>query len=113
MTKYDRTKLRSDIMTAFEEGSVFGADEQTLQTYLKSLCTEDVPNEGVRHRELLRGFTINYIQIARLIALLEARNNKTQFWFMILAIGSIVVGAVGAIAQVVGVMRDFGWFGAG
>jgi hypothetical protein len=40
--------------------------------------------------------------------LLEARNQKTQFWFMLLAIGSILVGA---IAQVVGVIRDFGFWG--
>ena len=110
MTNRDRVKLRSEIQTAFENGSVFDADDQTLLGYLQSLCSEDVPNEDVRHRELLRGITIHYIQTARLIASLEARNNKTQFWFMVLAIGSIVFGGIGALAQVVGVMRDFGYY---
>ena len=76
-----------------------------------TLCSEDVPNERVRHKELLRRMTVHYIQMERLIALLEARNKQTQSWFMVLAIGSIFVGAVGAIAQAVGVMRDCGWFG--
>jgi hypothetical protein len=111
MTERERAAQRSEIQTAFEDGSVFDADEETLLTYLKSLCSLDVLNETVRHRELLRGITIHYIQTARLIASLEARNKKTQFWFMLLAIGSIFVGAVGALAQIVGVMRDFGCFG--
>jgi hypothetical protein len=80
-------------------------------TYLESLCSEDVPNERVRHRELLRGITIHHIQMARLIASLEERNSNTQFWFMVLAISSIFFGAVGSIAQVIGVLRDFGVIG--
>ncbi len=82
MTEHERAKRRDEIMTAFEDGSVFDADEQTLLSYLKSLCSDHVPNEFVRHRELLRGITIHYIQTTRLISLLEARNKKTQFWFM-------------------------------
>jgi len=95
MTERDRVKLRDEITKAFEDGSVFGANEQTLLSYLRSLCSEDVPNERVRHRELLRGITIHFIQTTKLIALLEARNKKTQFWFMVLAIGSIIVGVIG------------------
>ena len=87
----EMTKLRSEISRAFEEGSIFQADENTLLRYLQSLCSQDVPNHTVRHRELLRGFTINYIQLERLIRLLEARNNTTQRWFMVLALGSIVL----------------------
>lgn len=52
--------------------------------------------------------TIRHLQMARLITDLNRRNDKTQFWFMVLAIGSIAVGAIGSIAQIVGVLRDFG-----
>lgn len=65
MTDRERAEQRTEIQTAFENGSVFDADEKTLLTYLKSLCSLDVPNESVRHRELLRGITIHYIQTAR------------------------------------------------
>jgi hypothetical protein len=100
--QYDRTKLGAEIATAFDQGTVFEAEEKTLRLYLEFLCSEDVPNEAVRHRELLRGITIHYIQLTRLIALLESRNKNTQFWFMLLAIGSIVIGLAGVIL-------DFGW----
>jgi hypothetical protein len=94
MDPRERAKLRSEISTAFETGSIFQADNEKLLQYLQSLCSEDVPNEAVRHRELLRGFTINYIQMARLIGLLETRNKRTQLWFMVLAVGSILLGLI-------------------
>jgi hypothetical protein len=55
MTEHERAKQRDEIQTAFENGTVFSANEETLLTYLKSLCSEDVLNETVRHRKLLRG----------------------------------------------------------
>ena len=55
MTEHERAKQRDEIQTAFENGTVFSATEETLLTYLKSLCSEDVLNETVRHRKLLRG----------------------------------------------------------
>lgn len=81
MDPRERAKLRSEISTAFETGSIFQADDEKLLQYLQSLCSEDVPNEAVRHRELLRGFTINYIQMARLIGLLGTKEHSSGSWF--------------------------------
>ena len=93
MDPRERAKLRSEISTAFETGSISQADNEQLLPYLQSLC-RGVPERSCRHRELLRGFTINYIQMARLIGLLETRNKRTQLLFMVLAVGSILLGLI-------------------
>src|SRR5437588_12522610 len=57
---------------AFRDGSVFDAPEEQLRYYLRGLSSGHVANDGVRHREVIRGITINHIQMSRVIDRLES-----------------------------------------
>jgi hypothetical protein len=64
MTIEERAKEDVTLNRAFEDESVFRASEKDLQFYLKILCREPVPIEWVRHREIIRGLTINNLMMA-------------------------------------------------
>jgi hypothetical protein len=79
---------------------------------LRYLCTENVPNETVRHRELLRGIAIYHIQMSRVIndlkgtmQKLNASNERTQRFLLFLTIVAVIVGAIQAFTAVVSLMR--------
>lgn len=68
------TQLRVEMEAAFGNNEILTVPEETLQKYLSVLCTEPVPNELVRHREIIRALTINHLQIQRYINKLNTRN---------------------------------------
>ncbi|OJV17710.1 MAG: hypothetical protein BGO12_13025 [Verrucomicrobia bacterium 61-8] len=88
---------KPDLQSAFETNTVWNADASTLQEYLRQLNSDKIINSYVQHRAVVRALTINHIQLTRLIHDLDKRNNKTQLWFMILAIGSLLIGLLGVI----------------
>ena len=92
----DRIKLQDEISAQFENGGVMAASDEKLQEYIMSLSSGHVPNDMVRHREIIRALTINHIQMKRHIDSLNRQSNKTQKWVMALAIASLI----GTLAQV-------------
>lgn len=52
------SRLRTEMHAAFGNNKIFSESEETLQKYLASLCTENVSNEEVRHREIIKALTI-------------------------------------------------------
>jgi len=69
-------------------------------------------NEMVRHREIIRGITINHIQMARTIRKLEdtmrklnAGNEQTQRLVIRLTWIAIAVGIIQAAAGVIALLR--------
>jgi truncated hemoglobin YjbI len=79
---------------------------------LRHLCTENVPNETVRHRELLRGMTINHIQMSRVIKdlkdtmqKLNTANERTQRFLLVLTVVAVIVGSIQAFAAVMSIVR--------
>src|SRR5712691_11718943 len=70
----DWIRVHSEVDRAFENGTVFDASQEQLSRWLENLCTGSVPNPDVQHREIIRGITINHIQMTRLIADLNRRN---------------------------------------
>jgi hypothetical protein len=108
----DWIKVHSEMDTAFQRGEVANADEAQLQRWLQNLCTGNVPNETVRHREIIRGLTINHIQMARTIRDLEgtmqklnAANDKTQQLVVKLTRVAVVVGIIQAVVAVILLFR--------
>lgn len=89
-----RAGLRVTMADAFETGEILRSPEDTLQKYLWSLCTERVPNEEVRHREIIRALTINHIQMQQHIDSLDRKSSRLQKWVIILAIASLIGTAV-------------------
>jgi hypothetical protein len=74
----ERTNTSVIMNNAFETGEILDAPEETLQKYLQHLCTGRVPNEEVRHREIIRALTINHIQAQRHLDNLTQQTEKLQ-----------------------------------
>jgi hypothetical protein len=108
----DWIKIHSEIDKAFESGSIQNATEEQLQRWLQNLSTGNVPNESIRHRETIRGITINHIQMARTIQQLETTirrlntsNDKTQRLIIRLTWVAVIVGVFQAIAAAISLFR--------
>ena len=80
----------SDMDLAFRHATVFNANPEALERYLHLLCERPILSEKLHHREIIRGITINHIQMKNMIARLDAQNTRTQRWFMVLAIFSLL-----------------------
>lgn len=96
----DRIKLQDEISAQFEKGEVLNASDEKLQEYLMSLASGHVPNDMVRHREIIRALTINYIQMKRHIDGLNRRNSFTQYCVIALTVMSLLGTAVQAIIAI-------------
>jgi hypothetical protein len=75
---------------AFRDGTVEVQDSQTLGKFLLALANQVLPNEFVRHRDIIRGFTINHILLQRHIAALDKKNARMTALVVVLAIASLV-----------------------
>lgn len=78
---------------AFRDGTVEQKDAATLQKYLVALTNQVVHNDSVRHREIIRGITINHILMQRHIDGLNNQNRKTECWVIALAVASLIATA--------------------
>ena len=88
------SRLRTEMHATFESEEIFNASEETMQKYLASLCTERVPNEEVRHREIIKALTINHIQMYRHIDKLNKKNSFLQAIVIILTIAVLVAATI-------------------
>ncbi|WP_343626170.1 hypothetical protein [Roseateles puraquae] len=79
---------------AFREGRVNAEDTATLNAYLMALSNQSIPNDGVRHRDIIRGLTINHILMQRHIAELDRKNSFTQRLVLALTVASLLVGGI-------------------
>ena len=112
MTEDERSKKAGEMDLAFRQGKTRGATPEQLQEWLDVLCTGHVSNDMVRHREIIRGLTINHIQMARTIQGLEdtmqrlnAANDRTQQLVVRLTWVAVAVGIIQAIASVISIFR--------
>jgi len=78
-------KTHDEVMTAFRDGKVKDATDDQLAAWLQNLATGSVPNDTIRHAEIIRALAINHAQMARVIRGLEgtmrelnAANARTQ-----------------------------------
>lgn len=90
------TTNKFDLNQEFDSDRVLTASEPDLLIMLKQICSEPVHNDLVRHREIVRGLTINHILMKRHIDTLNNQNATTQRWVMVLAL----IATVGTLAQV-------------
>ena len=80
---------------AFRDGTIESQDSETLARFLLALANKPIPNESVRHRDIIRGLTINHMLLQRHNKSLSDSNTRLS-WFV--AILTIVATATG-IAQ--------------
>ncbi|MBN9690703.1 MAG: hypothetical protein J0M24_10730 [Verrucomicrobia bacterium] len=93
--------VKAEMDLAFETGKVIEAPPEKLAEWLQHLCSASVRNGGVQPREIIRGLTINHIQMARTIQSVEetmrnlnASNDATQKRVVVLTWVALAVGMV-------------------
>ncbi len=108
----DWTKVHCEMDSAFQRSEVRDATPDQWEQWLQNLCTGNIPNEAIRHREIVRGITINHLQMAKMICELQdtiqrlnAANNTTQQLVVRLTWIAVVVGTIQAIAAVIPLVR--------
>jgi len=75
---------------AFRDGSIEDQSNESLSSFLIALSNEIITNESVRHRDIIRGLTINHIILKRHIDSLNKQNTKTQRLVIVLAVAALI-----------------------
>jgi hypothetical protein len=79
---------------AFRDGTISSATDEDLAKHLLALANKPIENDRIKHRDIIRGITINHMLLQHHIDRLNRQNSKTQRWFMVFAVIS-AIGAVG------------------
>ena len=79
---------------AFENGSIESCDNATMRAHLLALSNQQIHNDSIQHRDVIRGITLNHILLQRHINDLDRQNTKTQRWVIALAVASLIGTAV-------------------
>lgn len=104
MNQRERLKIQEEMNQMFESGEVSRASDDVLKIFLGVACTGNTTNNSVHPQSIIRGITINHIQMARIIAKLEttiATLNSENGKVATRVVWLTVVCAVGAVGQVV------------
>ena len=101
----------STIRHRFEDKSIYDAPDDELKEILGWLASEGIVNDRVRHTAEIQAMAILQIQHQRALHALEKDRKMTERWFMVLAIGSIVIGAIGLFLQALSVALELGVLG--
>lgn len=78
----------------FSQGAVFEASDEELMHALEELSNGHVANDMVRHREVIRGITINAMLNQHHIDKIESRNTRLTRLIVILTIVSILLSVL-------------------
>ena len=79
---------------AFREGEVESKDSTTLGRYLLALANQPIESDRVKHRDVIRGITINHVLLQRHIAELDKKNANTQKLVVALTIAAVITGGI-------------------
>ena len=96
--------MRGEMDKVFEYGDISEATPEQLQQFLRVCCTGNIPNDTVHPREIVRGITINHVQMARTITKLEetiATLNRENDKVATRVLWLTFICAGGTIAQVI------------
>ena len=80
------------VENAFRDGKIEEQNNESLSSFLIALSNEVVPNENVRHRDIIRGLTINHILLQRHIERLNKQNSKIQKLVIVLTVAAVIIG---------------------
>lgn len=83
-----------DVNNAFNDGSFLNKTDDELISYLHVLSIEPNYNQQLQHLAIIRAQTINDLLMKRHIEKLDKQSAKTQYWFMFLAVVSLIATIV-------------------
>lgn len=75
---------------AFRKGTIDEHDSATLGKFLIALSNQPLENDHVKHRDIIRGITINHILLKRHIDALDKKNDLTQKLVIALTVASLI-----------------------
>ena len=78
------------VSDAFASGTIVSTDTKSLHAHLLALSNQDVANNTIQHREIIRGMTINNLLLQRHIDRIDTQNTRTQWLVIILAVASLI-----------------------
>ena len=81
---------------AFRDGKIASCDTATLQAHLIALSNQQIHNDTIQHRDIIRGITINNLLLQRHIENINRKNTITQWLVIVLAIASLA----GTVTQI-------------
>lgn len=84
---------------AFRDGNIADKSNVELSSFLIALSNEVVYSENVRHRDIIRGLTINQLLLQRHIDSLNKQNSKIQKWVIALAAASLISSIIQIFSQ--------------
>ena len=94
----DAIKARELVNTAFRTRSYETATDEELRDWLAVLCTETAANERLHPRDIIRGLTINHIQVSRFIDKANRQNTCLAIAIGIITLFSLCASTIQAIA---------------
>ena len=84
------------IRVAFQNGEIHSATSDELEGAVAALANTRILNDSVRHEATIMADAIHSILLRRLLDTQERRNQKAQFWFLVLA----GAGVLSALVQI-------------
>ena len=82
-----------EMIDSISDGSIDSASPEILREYLSVLCKNADPQHN-KPENVVMGITLNHVSMKQHIDKLDKQNQKTQRWVMVLAVVSIIVGAI-------------------
>lgn len=76
--------INDELDQRFRDGTIFAASESDLKRYLTDLGSGNVPNETVRHRQVIRAQVIETVRMFRHLERLDASNRRLSLTVIIL-----------------------------
>lgn len=75
---------------AFSSGGISTATDDELSKHLLALANKPIENDRLKHRDIIRGITINHMLLQNHIDRLNKQNNRTERWVIALAIAALI-----------------------
>ncbi len=89
MNTETKVYVEDEVSAAFQNGSIFKADDDKLDKYLRWLASAPVPNDLIRHVQIIRGLTINTIKTDRYIK--QANRQNTIHTYIIFGLTALAI----------------------
>jgi 3-deoxy-D-arabino-heptulosonate 7-phosphate (DAHP) synthase len=97
MSKTGHNVSYATVCKAFDDRKVSDFTESELSDFVDVLCDDGIKNEEHQTRALLRIASLTHVQMRGHLTKLDAANARTQKWFMVLAVASLIGTVVQAL----------------
>ena len=100
MNENEAQRLLDESDLAMRKHGFSESTQEQLRLYILAFCK--LPAQDPARQPFLAMYSqaLQNILLTKLIREIDQRSSRTEFWFMVLAIGSIAIGAIGLLLQI-------------